>query len=227
MTLFVPGFGGFQGTMWESLLPFSREMCADRFAQEEGANGLGAADFGGILRETSHASRLFTSLATRFCRLYDADVSRWLGFEVGLMFSEFDVPAVSGSTTDFILATMPVNSARKLLTRSAEEGHQRLVRSIRNRFAPCNGIFPYPDDAAEQWLAQPIERWGRVKLCDLLAVFVGPDIDDRLYADMTSSSDVRMAFEDSVDWERLLKLVAVRRRAPSSIDAGMPAKPCT
>jgi hypothetical protein len=44
---------------------------------------------------------------------------------------------------------------------------------------------------------------------------------------MTSGSDVRMAFEDSVDWERLLKLVAVRRRAPLSIDAGMPAKPCT
>jgi hypothetical protein len=227
LTTFLPGFGGFHGATWENLFPFSRQLCADRFAQEERDAGLSAADFNAILRETSDASRFFTSLAERFCRRYDAETSGWLGFELGLTFSELDMPAVRGDTTDFIFATMPVNSARKLLTRSAEEGHQRLVRSIRNRFAPYNGIVPYPDDAVEQWLAEPIERWGRVELCDLLAVFVAPDIDDQLYADMTSDSDVRMAFENSVDWGRLLKLVAVRRRAPSSIDAGMQAKPCT
>jgi hypothetical protein len=215
LTLFVPGFGGFQGTMWENLFPFSREMCADRFAREEGPDGPGAADISGILRETSDQSRFFTSLAERFCRLYDADVSRWLGFELGLTFSEFDVPAVRGGTTDFILATMPADSARKLLARSAEEGHRRLINSIRERFAPCNGVVPYPDDAVEEWLAEPIERWGRAELCDLLAGFVDPEIDERLYADMTDGSDVRMAFEDAVDWNRFAETVAARRQTPS------------
>jgi hypothetical protein len=224
---FLPGFGGFQGTMWDNLFPLSREMCADRFASEEGEVGLDAADFSEILHETSEASRFFMSLAERFCRRYDAETSRWLGFELGLTFSKFDVPAVLGSSTDFILATMPEDSARKLLARSAEEGHRRLVSSIRDRFAPYDGVVPNPDDAVEQWFAEPIERWGRVELCDLLCGFVDPEIDERLYADMTAGSDVHMSFEDAVDWKRFSDLLAVRRRTPppTPVAAGMPAKP--
>lgn len=128
--------------------------------------------------------------------------------------SGLDIPAVVGGTTDFILATMPVRSARKLLARSAEEGHQRLVRSIRDRFAPYDGVIvSYPADAVEQWLAAPVERWGRSALCDLLAVFVDPEIDERLYANMSTGSDLRMAFEDAVDWTRFADLVAIRREA--------------
>jgi hypothetical protein len=142
---FLPGFGGFHGTRWKNLFPFSREMRADRFALEEGDAGLDAAEFSEILREASDGSRFFTSLATRFCRRYDAETSRWLGFELGLTFSGLDIPVVAGGTTDFILATMPVNGARKLFACSAEEGHQRLVDSIRDRFAPHDGVVPYPE----------------------------------------------------------------------------------
>jgi hypothetical protein len=223
---FLPGFGGFHGTQWENLFPFFRELCADRFAQEE-AGGLHAADFSEILRETNSAPRFFTSLAERFCRRFDAETSNWLGFELGLTFSELDDRTVSGSTTDHILATMPVRTARRLFDASAQEQHRRFVRSIRDRFVPYGGLIPYSDAAVQQWLAEPIERWGRVELCDLLAAFVAPDIDERLYADMTVGSDVRMAFEDSVEWERFAELATVRRRTPptSSIVAGMPAKP--
>jgi hypothetical protein len=215
LSLFLPGFGGFHGTQWENLLPFSRETSADRFAREEGADGMDAADFSEILRETSDASRFFTALAERFCRRFNAETSKWLGFELELRFSEFDIPPVRGGTTDFIIATMPVESARKLLARSSEEGHQRLIHSICERFAPYNGVVPYSDDAVEQWLAEPIERWGWVELCDLLAGFVAPDIDDRLYADMMDGSDARMSFEDAVDWRRFSELVANRRRTTS------------
>ena len=224
---FLPGFGGFHGTCWENLFPFSRERCAERFARYEGAEELTAADLGAILCETSDASRFFASLARGFCRRFDADTSRWLGFELGLTFSELDIPAARGGTTDFILATMPVYSARKLFARSAEEGHRRLVRSIRDRFAPYNGVVPYPDNAVQQGLAEPIERWGRVELCDLLAGFVDPELDERLYAEMTAGCDVRMSFDDAVDWKRFSELVAVRRRtqSKSSVATGMPAKP--
>jgi hypothetical protein len=215
LTTLLPGFGGFHGTRWEDLFPYSREKCADRFAREEGADGLDAADFSEILRQTSEASRFFISLAERFCRRYDAETSRWLGFELGLMFSGFDIPAVVGGTTDFILATMPVDSARKLLERSAKEGHQRLLGSIRDRFAPYDGVVPYPEDAVEQWLAEPVERWGRVELCDLLAGFVDPEIEERLYAEMTGGDDVRLSFEEAVDWARFADLVASRRKASS------------
>lgn len=216
LTTFLPGFGGFHGARWDNLFPFSREMCADRFAREEGADGLHVADFSEILRETSSASRFFKSLAERFCRRFDAETSSWLGFELGLTFSELDERTVSGSTTDHILATMPVRSARKLLERSAHEQHRRLVGSIRDRFVPYEGLIPYPADAVEDWFAQPIERWGRAELCDLLAVFVDPDIDDRLYSEMTAGSEIRMAFEDSVDWERFTELMTARRRTPST-----------
>jgi hypothetical protein len=135
LTTFLPGFGGFHGTRWENLFPFSLDRCAERFARYEGADELTAADLDAILRETSEASRFFAALATRYCRRFDADISRWLGFKLGLTFSEFDIPAAAGGgTTDFILATMPVGSAGKLLERSAKEGHQRLLGSIRDRF---------------------------------------------------------------------------------------------
>jgi hypothetical protein len=226
LTTFLPGFGGFHGTRWENLFPFSLEMCAERFARYEGIDELTITDLGAILRETSDASRFFDSLARGFCRRFDAETSRWLGFELELTFSELDIPAARGGTTDFILATMPVNSARKLFARSAEEGHRRLVDSIRDRLAPYGGVVPYPDNAVEQWLAVPIERWGRVALCDLLACFVDPEIDERLYADMTSGSDVRMSFEHAVDWKRFADLVAARRRAAPMMPvvAAMPAK---
>jgi hypothetical protein len=120
---FLPGFGGFHGARWENLFPFSREMCADRFAQEEEADGLHVADFSEILRGTNNASRFFTSLAERFCRRFDAETSGWLGFELGLTFSDLDDRTGPGSTTDHILATMPVRSARRLFEVSAQEQH--------------------------------------------------------------------------------------------------------
>lgn len=226
LTTFLPGFGGFHGTRWENLFPFSLKRCAERFASYEGADELTVADLGEVLGETSEAPRFFTSLATRFCRRYDGEISRWLGFELGLAFLRFDFVAGAGGTTDFILARMPVDSARRLLARSAEEGHQRLLASIRDRFAPRDGIDPYPHDAVEQWLAEPIERWGRVELCDLLAGFVDPEIDERLYAEMAAEGDARMSFEAAVDWKRFSDLVALRRRMPPQpIAAGTPATP--
>lgn len=219
LTTFLPGFGGFHGGRWENLFPFARDRCAERFARYEAADELTAADLGAILRETSEAPRFFASLAARFCRRYDAEISRWLGFELKLEFAEFDMPRAHGSTTDFILATMPASSAGKLLARSAAEGHQRLIGSIRDRFALPDGADSYPADAVEQWLAQPIERWSRTELCDLLAGFIDPEIEERLYADMTGGSDVSTAFEAAVDWERFAATREAARRALSAAPA--------
>jgi hypothetical protein len=159
LTTFLPGFGGFHGTQWENLFPYSLEMRADRFALEEGGHGLDAAAYSEILRETSSASRFFKSLAERFCRRFDAETSTWLGFELDLAFRELDGRTGPGSTTDHILATMPVGNARKLLELSAREDHRRFVEGIRDRFAPYDGLVPDSDDAVQQWLAQPIEGW--------------------------------------------------------------------
>ncbi|MFC7700405.1 hypothetical protein ACFQX9_27365 [Bradyrhizobium sp. GCM10028915] len=224
MTIFLPGFGGFQGTSWENLFPFARMQRAERFARYEGPDELTAADLGVILCETSDASRFFASLAKGFCRRFDAETSRWLGFELGLTFSALEILA-AGGTTDFILATMPVDSGRKLFARSAEEGHRRLLDLIRDRSSPREGVVPNPDEAVEQWLAAPIERWGRAALCDLLPGFVDPEIDERLYAEMTAGRDVSEAFEHSVDWTRFADLAAARRRPPMPVVAGMPAQP--
>lgn len=219
LTTFLPGFGGFHGSRWEDLFPFARERCAERFARHEAADELTAADLGAILRETSEAPRFFASLAAGFCRRYDAEMSRWIGFELKLKFAKFDIPRAHGSTTDFILATMPASSAGKLLARSAAEGHQRLIASIRDRFAPPDCSVSYPADAVEEWLAQPIERWSRTELCDLLAGFVDPEIEERLYADMTGGSDVSTAFEAAVDWELFAATREAARRALSAAAA--------
>ncbi len=219
LTTFLPGFGGFHGTMWTNLFPFALERCADLFARYEAPEELTAADIGSMLRETSEEPRFFDALARTFCLRYDAEISRWLGFELELKFAELDIPRAHGSTTDFILATMPASSAGKLLARSAAEGHQRLIGSIRDRFAPPGGAVPYPADVVEEWLAQPIERWSRTELCDLLAGFVDPEIDERLYADMTGGSDVSTAFEAAVDWERFAATREAARRALSAAPA--------
>lgn len=216
LTTFLPGFGGFHGTRWTDLFPFAMESCADRFARYEAADELTATDLGAILRETSEASRFFDALANSFCRRYDAETSHWLGFRLELEFAQLDVGYVAGSTTDHILATMPVSSASKLLERSAEEGHQRLLGSIRDRLAADDGVVPEDDEAVKQWLADPIERWGRAALCDLLAGFVDPEIDERLYAAMTEGGDVRAAFEAAVDWKRFAATADASRSALSA-----------
>lgn len=218
--LFLPGFGGFHGRRWTDLFLFALENCATRFARYEAAGELTATDLVAILRETSDAGRFFEALARSFCSRFDADTSRSLGFELELTFCELDIPAAHYGTTDFILAKMPIGSARKLLERSAAEGHQRLLGSIRDRLAPY-GIDPDADEAVKQWLADPIERWGRAALCDLLAGFVAPDIDERLYAEMTGGGDLEKAFEACVDWKRFAAAADARRGALCA----SPAKP--
>jgi type II restriction/modification system DNA methylase subunit YeeA len=75
LTTFLPGFGGFHGTKWANLFPFSLWKCAERFARYEDADELTAAELDAILRETSEPSRFFDELARSFCRRFDADTS--------------------------------------------------------------------------------------------------------------------------------------------------------
>jgi hypothetical protein len=154
-----------------------------------------------------------TSLARRFCRHFDRETSNWLGFELGLKFSELGIRNLN-STVDRIFVTMPVGTARKLFELSGQEHHRRFVEAIRDRFILCADLVPFPSDAIRDWLIQPVESLSKNELCDLLYVFVAPDIDDRIYADIAGGGDARMAFEDSVDWERFEKMVAAHRLMP-------------
>lgn len=213
VTTFLPGFGGFHGTAWEDLLRYAREMHADRLALEERDQGLDAATISAILRETCDDTKFFRALAERFCRRFDAATSPRLGFELGLTFQALDGWTLPGSTTDHILATMPVRSARKLFEASAREDHRRFVEAMRERLDPYDG-FSCHHDTVWQWLEQPVENWGRAALCDLLAVFVDPDIDYALYAEMAEKGDMHMAFEEALDQGRFAQLAAQRRHTP-------------
>ena len=203
---FLPWIAEFRGSHWENLFQWSKRTQADRLAEIE---GLAAADFDPIFSEASSASLYFTSLARSLCRRFDKEISRYCGFEAGLRFSEFDGPKAR------ILARMTVLGARKLLDFSAQRGHHALIAAIRDRFAPYHGLVPYPADAVDEWLAQPIEMWGPNELCDLLDVVAHPGIDEQLYAYISDGSDVRTAFEGCVDRKRFAELVIDRRRTLS------------
>jgi hypothetical protein len=208
---FLPWIAEFRGSHWEHLFQWSEWTQADRLAESE---GLAAADFDPILSEASSASLYFTSLARSLCRRFDEEISRYCGFEVGLRFSEFDGPE------DRILATMTVHGARKLFDFSAQRGHHALIAAIRDRFAPYDGLVPYPADAVDEWIAQPIELWGRSELSDLLGVVAHAGIDEQLYACISDGNDVRRAFEGCVDWKRYAELVIDRRRTlPMDVSA--------
>ncbi len=213
LTTYLPGFAGFLGTRWTDLFPSALETCVASFARY---GKLSESDLRAILWQTSEAQRFFASLAERYCRRYDAETSRRLGFKLGLKFAELDVQTPTGSTTDRILATMSLDGARHLLARSAEDGHRRLIASIRDRFVAFDGVTPDPADAVEQRLAAPIERWSPTELCDLLAGFVPPGIDGRLYAKMTGGRDVDMAFEAAVIWAWFSVCADARRQALSA-----------
>lgn len=215
LTTFLPGFGGFHGTAWEDLLPYARELRADRIVLEEAEPGLDAATISEILRETCDATKFFTALAERFCRRFDAATSTRLGFELGLTFQELDGWKLPSSTTDHILATMPAGSARKMLELSAREDHRRFIEAMLERLDPYDGLSRQ-HDTVRQWLEQPVESWGRAALCDLLAVFVDPDIDYALYAEMAEKGDMHMAFEEALDQERFARLAAQRRHTPTT-----------
>lgn len=213
LTTRLPGFGGHS---WEGLFPVYREMRGNLFALGEmrarlhGLPALDFEDFDAILQVASSDRAFFYSLAGRFCRRLDDNISKVLGFELELTFAGFAPFTQASGTTDNILATLPIRSARVLVERSANEGHQRLINTICDLFI-YRGIVPPSAHLLNQLLARPVERWDRYQLCHLLASFAAPDIDLRLYAEMILSDEVELAFKDSVDWKMFSSLLADRR----------------
>jgi hypothetical protein len=177
---------------------------------EEG--GLDKDDFIEIFSETSSVSRLCSNLARSFCERFDEEMSKTVGFRLGLKFSGLKSPSEYNFTTDRIAAKMPLSSARKLFNASMSERHKRLDETIRDWFTPYPGFIPYYSDCIGDWIAKPIDKWDRNELCVLLDAFVGSGLDEDLY-DEIAECEACAAFEDSVDWKRFeKKAVALRRK---------------
>jgi hypothetical protein len=112
---FLPSFGGFYQSHWEQLLSDAEELYTIMYAEtERKEGGLSRDDLVGIFSETSSASRLCTNLARSFCERFDEEMSERLGFRLGLKFVKLKSPSEYNFTTDRILATMPLRSAKKL-----------------------------------------------------------------------------------------------------------------
>ncbi len=209
---YLPAFGGFYQTHWEQLLTDIEELYAGMHVEEERAEGgLDQDEIAELLSETSSASRLCTGIAKCFCEGFDIDMSRKLGFRLGLKFSRLDSPREYNFTTDRILAGMPPRTAARLFALSEREGHERLGKAIREAFTPYPGCVPYYSDRVADWIAKPIADWDAIELGVLLGAFVDTDIDMDLYHDIAEGGAYE-AFEDSVDWKRFDKKADALRR---------------
>ena len=209
---FLPAFGGFYQTHWEELLTDIEELYAGMHVEEERAEGgLDQVEIAELLSETSSVSRLCTGIAKRFCEGFDGAMSERLGFRLGLKFSRLDSPSEYNVTTDRILATMPLRSAKKLFYASMSERHRRLNDEIVDWFTPYPGFVPYYSDYIGDWIAKPIDKWDRNELCVLLGAVVDADIDRDLYHDIAEGG-ADEAFEDSVDWKRFEEKADALRR---------------
>ncbi|ACE99589.1 hypothetical protein IP86_17105 [Rhodopseudomonas sp. AAP120] len=209
---FLPAFGGFYQTEWEELLSSSEQLYATLLAASEiGDAALDVDDFVEILSETTSVSRHCAGLAEAFCVGFEKDISKQLGFRLGLKFSKLKSPREYDFTTDRILATMPLRSARKLFELSMQERHERLIEAIEDWFTPYDGFLPYYSNVIDDWIGKPIDRWDKIELCVLLDAFVDPEIDDRLFSDIAEGKACS-AFEGAVNWKRFEQKVAARRR---------------
>lgn len=210
---FLPGFSGFYQSHWEQLLSDAEELYTTMHAEtEREQGGLSRDDLAGIFSETSSASRLCSSLAQSFCEHFDKEISERLDFRLGLKFSKLESPSEYNFTTDRILATMPLRSAKKLFRLSMQERHERLDEEVRDWFTPYPGFAPHYSGYIGDWIAKPIAEWDVNELCVLLDAFVDTDIDEELYH-VIAEHDACSVFEDSVDWKRFEeKAAALRHR---------------
>lgn len=209
---FLPAFGGFYGTPWEDLLSDAQKTYAELHTESEREQGgLEVEDFVEIFSEVSSVSRLCGNIARSFCEGFDEEMSNDLGFRLGLKFSELESPSEYNFTTNRIVATMPLRSAKKLFELSMSERHERLIETIADRFTPHPGFMPCYSEDIGDWIAKPVAEWDRNELCVLLDAFVGTDIDEDLYSAIAEGGACG-EFESSVDWKRFEKKVAARRR---------------
>jgi len=207
---FLPSFGGFYQSHWEQLLSDAEELYTTMHAENERAQGgLSRDDIAGIFSETGSASRLCTALARSFCERFDEEMSERLGFRLNLKFVKLKSPSEYNFTTDRILATMPLRSAKKLFYASMSERHQRLNDEIVDWFTPYPGFVPYYSDYIGDWIEKPIDKWDKNELCVLLDAFVDTDIREICHA--VADCDACSAFEESIDWKRFDKKAAALR----------------
>ena len=210
---FLPAFGGFYQSHWEQLLSDTEELYTTMHAEAERAQGgLSRDDIASIFSETASGSLLCTGLARSFCERFDEEMSERLGFRLGLKFVELKSPSEYNFTTDRILATMPLRSAKKLFYASMSERHQRLNDEIVDWFTPYPGFVPYYSDYIGDWISKPIDKWDENELCVLLDAFVDTDIDEEIYH-AVAENDACSAFEESVDWKKFERKAATLRHS--------------
>lgn len=210
---FLPGFGGFYGTHWEDLHTMSEEIYADMHAaDEEAEGGADVIEIRDMLSDLSDFSKYCASLSRLFCESFGKEVSKGVGFELGLKFAKLKSPSEYNFRTDRIVATMPTRTARKLFDLSKREGHERLTEAICDWFTPYDGFAPYYSNTIDDWISKPVANWDKNELCVLLDAFTDGDIDEDIYSDIADSAACK-AFEDSVDWKKFEAMLK-RRRNP-------------
>lgn len=211
---FLPAFGGFYQSRWEQLLSDAEDLYTTMHAEtEREQGGLSKDDFAGLFHDTSSISRLCSGLARSFCEHFDEEMSERLGFRLGLRFASLRSPEEYNFSTDRILATMPLRSAKRLFGLSMQDEHERLDEEIRDWFTPRPGFVPHYSDRLDDWIAKPIDTWDENELCVLLDAFVDTDTDiDEEIFHAIADYDPCSAFENSVDWKRFEKEAAALRQ---------------
>lgn len=209
---FLPGFSGFYGTHWKHMIVHSEESDSQHLAEQEtGDHALEETDFFGIYSEVSDYGKHNALLARRFCELFDAHISKTVGFSVGLKFEKLISPEYYNFTTDRILAKIPAKSVNALYAASKASKHRKLKREIIAEYTSYDGFLSYYSNNLDDWLAKPVAVWDPNELRTLLAAFVDPEVDQIVF-DCFNEGDFYDAFEKSVNWKKFDSKVAAMRR---------------
>ena len=207
---FLPGFSGY---CWGQFRSDAEELETLYLAEQERAGyALDEDDFIRIYFEVRDYGKHSTLLARRFCELFDAHISKAVGFPVGLKFEKVSRPAAEYIfETDRILAKIPVRSVSALYAASKASKHKTLKREIIAEYTSYDGYISHYSNDLDDWLAKPIEEWDPNELRTLLAAFVEPEVH-RIVSSSFNKSDFNEAFKKAVDWKKFDRKVAALRR---------------
>lgn len=210
---FLPGFGGFNGTHWEDLLISSEALYAEMYAAgQDGDDAPDEMELREMLSEFSDVSRHCASIARAWCACFEEKMTERLGFAPRLKFERLESPGDYTFTTDRIVATVPITTARRLFELSEKENHRSLSKLLRNWFTP----MPHHSEFIRAWVGDKrLDRWDKNELCLLLDAFTDPDVDDEIYAAIGDGA-ATTAFEDAVDWKKFEAALARRRTPPAA-----------
>jgi hypothetical protein len=200
-------FDGFYESFWSQEIDSIEEREAEYFEERQREEGipkdlrLDASDFADILWRVTNYRIIHEAAAKTIAGSWNELASEELGFDLGLTFEEITSPKYYNFETDRLFMSMPRNTLAKLFRMSRAEKHERLRKSIKDRFTSRDGFISHYSNDIDDWLAKPLSSWDHNEIGTLLVTLTSEIDNYDLYNHVCDCDGLYNEWNEGVDWQ--------------------------